>query len=299
VDYTLPSFTLLTEHHLKEFEIINTHIANYTLGASYCRHSRTHGGVGIFVHNTLAYSTINLNNICNDYDFEACTVKLDISPNTYHILCVYRPPAGNFSTFLLHLETVLMQLYSNTTNLIICGDININYLLDSRNKSLLNSLLHSYNLHSAVTFPTRISNNSSTSIDNIFIDKTKNADYSIIPISNKLSDHDAQVMLLHNTDIPTQQVKHVSMRRINETTLAQFKLNLSYESWYNVFNNEDLDTSFNTFLNTYMRIYYTSFPLERVYLNNNKKTWLTKGIRISCQQKRNLYSILNTPQIRK
>jgi exonuclease III len=227
-----PHILCFTEHHLKEFEIINTHITNYSLGPSYCRHSRTHGRVGIFVHNTLAYSTINLNNICNNNDYEACAVKLDISPNTYHILCIYRPPAGNFSTFLLHLETVLMQLNSNTTNLIICGDININYLQDSRNKSLLNSLLDSYNLHSAVTFPTRISNNSSTSIDNIFIDKTKNADYSIIPISNGLSDHDAQVILLHNTDIPTQQVKHVSMRRINETTLAQFKLNLSYESWY-------------------------------------------------------------------
>ena len=52
------------------------HIENYTLGASYCRHSLTHGGVAIFVHNSLSYTTINLNKIGNDYDFEACAIKL-------------------------------------------------------------------------------------------------------------------------------------------------------------------------------------------------------------------------------
>ena len=89
------------------------------------------------------------------------------------MLCIYGPPAGNFTTFLLHLESALTQLYSNTMNLIICGDINVNYLQDLRNKSLLNSLLASFNLHSAVSFPTRISSKSSTIIDNILIDKIK------------------------------------------------------------------------------------------------------------------------------
>ena len=169
-----PHLLCFSEHHLKESEINNIHINYYTLGASYCRNSCSHGGVGIFVHNTLSFSTINLNQICNDYDFEACAIKLIISTNIYFILCIYRPPAGNFTAFLLHLESVLTQLYSNTINLIICGDINVNYLQDSRNKFLLNSLLASFNLHSAVNFPTRISNSSSTTIDNIFIDKTKN-----------------------------------------------------------------------------------------------------------------------------
>jgi len=56
-----PHLLCFTKHHLKETEINNIHIENYTLGASYCRHSRTHGGVGIFMHNSLSYATINLN----------------------------------------------------------------------------------------------------------------------------------------------------------------------------------------------------------------------------------------------
>jgi len=266
-----PHLICLTEHHLKEFEINNVHIENYTLGASHCRHSGTDGGVGIFVHNSLSYTAINLNNIGNDYDFEACAIKLMVSTNIYHILCIYRPPAGNFKTFLLHLESAITQLYSNTMNLIICGDINVNYLQDSRNKSLLNSLLASFNLHSAVNFPTRINRKSSTIIDNVFVDKLKNPDYTIIPISNGLSDHAAQIILLHDTELPRQQTLTFNKRIINDTTTAQFKTNLSYESRSNVFSDGDLDSSFNNFLNTYLRIYYNSFPLEKVYLNNNKK----------------------------
>jgi hypothetical protein len=60
----------------------------------------------------------------------------------------------------MHLEAILTQLHTSASNLIVCGDINVNYFQDCRNKSLLNSLLASFNLHSAVNFPTRISNNS-------------------------------------------------------------------------------------------------------------------------------------------
>jgi endonuclease/exonuclease/phosphatase family metal-dependent hydrolase len=116
-------------------------------------------------------------------------------------LCIYRPPTSNFPNFLCLLESILVQLYSNTTNLIICGDININYLKTTNYKTQLDYLLASYDLSTAVDFPTRITQNISTAIDNIFIDKTKNSDYTIEPIINGLSDHDVQELVLHNIKI--------------------------------------------------------------------------------------------------
>jgi len=243
------------------------------------------------VHNTVSYSTDNLNKFYNNHDLEACAIQSIILPNIYNILFIYRPPMGNFTTFLMHLEAILTQLHINAGNLIVCGDINVNYLQDSRNKSLLNSLLASFNLYSAANFPTRISNISSTTIDNNFIDKNKNKYHSIIPISNGLSDHDAQIIQLRDVDIPTQQIKPRNKRVINEAAIAQFKINLSYESCYNVFNDEDLGSSYNNFLNIYLRIHYNSFPTQKVHINNNNKSWLTNGIRNSCQKKRDLYLI--------
>ena len=92
----------------------------------------------IFVHNTISYSTINLNKFCNYHDLEECAIQLIILLNIYNILCIYRPPTVNFTTFLMHLEAILTELNTNASKLIVCGDINVNYLQDSRNKSLLN-----------------------------------------------------------------------------------------------------------------------------------------------------------------
>jgi hypothetical protein len=58
----------------------------------------------------------------------------------------------------------------------------------------------------------------------IFLLIEQNKDYSINPISNGFSDHDAQIIQLHDVDIPTQQIKPINKRVINEATIAQFKI---------------------------------------------------------------------------
>jgi hypothetical protein len=80
---------------------------------------------------------------------------------------------------------------ANTSQYIICGDININDLVESERKSALDALLTTYNLTTIVNFPITVQGNSVTAINNIFIN-TRRDDYSIRPIINRLSDHDAQ-----------------------------------------------------------------------------------------------------------
>jgi len=67
-----------------------------------------------------------------------------------------------------------------------------------------------------------------------------------------------------------------------------FIAKLSCESWDTVFNSEDVNTMFNSFLNIYLRIFYSSFPLKKVISRNNKdnKKWITIGIKTSCRHNR-------------
>ena len=102
-------------------------------------------------------------------------------------------------------------------------ETNINYLQISNSKSQLNSLLASYNLHSAVDFPTRVTKNSSRAIDNIFIDKVKNSNYSIEPFICGLSDHDVQILVLHNIIIQYEEAQPTVKRQINEITISYSK----------------------------------------------------------------------------
>jgi len=82
-------------------------------------------------------------------------------------------PTGDVTHFLNTLETAIDQLYNNITNIILCGDFNINYLSDNKKKQTLNSLLTSYSLYSIIDFPARTNNTTSTTIDNIFINPLK------------------------------------------------------------------------------------------------------------------------------
>lgn len=53
---------------------------------------------------------------------------LRISSANICILSVDRSPTGNFVYFLNALEYILILLYTNTTEFIICSAVNINYL---------------------------------------------------------------------------------------------------------------------------------------------------------------------------
>ena len=142
---------------------------------------------------------------------------------------------------------------------------NINYLSDDQNKQALNSLLTSYSLYSIIDFPMRIHNISHTMINNIFVNKFKNENYSVFALINGLSDHDAQILTLFNIIVPDDRNEFYYYRKISERSLSEFQTSLSHEAWENVFSNNDNDTNtiFNNFLNILLRKFYASFPFKK------------------------------------
>jgi hypothetical protein len=56
------------------------------------------------------------------------------------------------------------------------------------------------------------------------------------------------------------------IRKINEHTINDFLLKLSYETWDTVFSTDNVKEMFNSFLDSYLKIIYSSFPLKRVLI---------------------------------
>jgi exonuclease III len=150
----------------------------------------------MYILKRFLFSVINIYKYCKDKDLEACAIKLKSSSMNICILTVYRSPSGNFQFFLNGLENILKKVYKPDIHVIVYGDINVNYLDESKEKNELNDLLNSYNLDSIIQFPTRITNNSRTTIDNIFLDTTKFVNFKISALSNRLSDHNAQMLAI-------------------------------------------------------------------------------------------------------
>ena len=120
------------------------------------------------------------------------------------VKCVYRSPSGDFNNFLRLLDMALLSLNMPSTEILICRDFNVDYLLSCNYKQKLLLLLGAYNMMHTVDFPTRFQNGHSSAIDNIFVDKSRMHLYVIYPLSSALSDHEAQCVMLNKLFLETK-----------------------------------------------------------------------------------------------
>jgi hypothetical protein len=97
----------LTGHHSKEHEIKILSIDHYILGAKCCRQSLKHGGTGIFVHESLAFTNNDQQQFGTEQDIETCTVKINLLSTMIYVICIYRLPTGNFVGFMKGIGTIL------------------------------------------------------------------------------------------------------------------------------------------------------------------------------------------------
>jgi hypothetical protein len=68
-------------------------------------------------------------------DFEGCALKLNLNFTRTCIITVHRAPSRNFNLFINKLDTILRKLCNPTLEYIICGDINIDYLMNNDKKT--------------------------------------------------------------------------------------------------------------------------------------------------------------------
>jgi hypothetical protein len=120
-------------------------------------------------------------------------------------------------------------------------------------------------------------------IDNIFIDNSKLTKYTVSPVYSGLSEHD-QLLTMKDINLQRVNLHSYSIRDINKYSMEEFKKRLSYESWDSIFGNNDnmdIDSLFNIFLNNYLRIVYTSFPIQKIIERGKNRQWITIRIKTS------------------
>ena len=98
---------------------------------------------------------MDLSSHCKEQDIEICAIKLAHSSLNVYVLSLYRSLTRNFDTFIEKLE-ILNLLFLNPVNLIICGDFNVNFMIDNTKKYQIISLLKMYNLDYIVNFSDRL-----------------------------------------------------------------------------------------------------------------------------------------------
>ncbi|PNF17939.1 hypothetical protein B7P43_G18419 [Cryptotermes secundus] len=205
------------------------------------------------------------------------------------LVCIYRSPHSDFYTFLEKLEIVIFKVQMKGMKLIRCGDWNINFLQDSTQLSALLNLLETYNLINTVTSPTRVTKNSVSLIDVMITDKVYYKNLTEV-LDLGYSNHLAQILHI-KVNKPKTGWKKITRRQFSGRNIEEFNHLLEMESWEDVLLYDEVNTSYNTFLNRFLYYFERSFPLKTVHKkNHNEIKWIIRGIKVSSQKMR----LLNT-----
>jgi hypothetical protein len=92
-------------------------------------------------------------------------------------------------------------------------------------------------------------------------------------LPSTISDHDAQLLLIKNTEsISNYHNDRKRTRLINKDTVTEFITHLNNESWDSVSNSHDVDSKFNTFLNI-LSSFVVSFPTKTAKRMSENNEW--------------------------
>jgi hypothetical protein len=85
----------------------------------------------------LKYLNINLSKYCKDQDIEVCALQLESTDINICVIKVCRTAVDNFNSFVIGLDSIMKSLYRVEFNFIICGVVNVDYVMNSDKKDNL------------------------------------------------------------------------------------------------------------------------------------------------------------------
>ena len=161
--------------------------------------------------------------------------------------------------------------------IILLGDFNID--LQKSNPQWTNNL-DTYNLHQLIKSPTRVTHNSSTLIDHIYVSETKNAVETCVSISNVSDHYPVCVTWSKKGDkIPKIGHKVISYRCFSSFSEQSFLLDLSSSPLNMVYKKTDPDDALDFWIDTFVTIYDKHAPYKHKRVKSfPKPKWFSKEL---------------------
>lgn len=263
------------------------------------RLEKSGGGVGIFLSDIFVYKErTDLSRMC---PFIECLIIEIVLPSKSNILvgCVYRPPNTDVTKFNDEMLSILKLMNDEKNKLcLVMGDFNLDLMkseVHAQTGEFLNNM-QSHSFFPTIKNPTRISDQSATLIDNIFINCVKEKFSSGIVYSD-ISDHLPIAIHLDLNIVKKRAPVFIKKRLFDAKSIEHFLTHISCISWNQLIVAPLLDdpsVAYDCFFNIYRDAFDLHFP-EKIIKCSNKMTpkneWMTKGLMKSCIKKSKLYKI--------
>lgn len=197
-----------------------------------------------------------LKEFCIDSVFECCGIE--ITQMKCIVVCIYRTPTSDITTFFRKLEQLLENLKHKTKyKVVIAGDLNIDILKDSNNSNELKRIAANNNFSLHIFCPTRKDSCLDQIISNIR--EAKGETHKL-----GLSDHETAQSVTFDAVTPAKIPKYwyCEIRDYNADNISKFRRCLGSLTWSNVFEEEDMSTAFNLFYEDFKLFYNLCFPTK-------------------------------------
>ncbi|KAG5888159.1 hypothetical protein JTB14_038285 [Gonioctena quinquepunctata] len=224
-----PNFFIATGHWMEQKQSLVTTLSQYSNINCFCRTQATHGGVCIFSNKSISSKPLTIDaDLTSEFTCECVGVTITFDSSKVALLAFYRSPSADVNIFLNNLHSILNSVSQKHEYLIVCGDLDINYLDEQVANKIICDKCSCFELTTALpTEPTRDFNNARSAIDYIM---------SNIPLKSgrneniDISDHKIQFAnfeVPQNTYTKKTEKKFTYKRHFTENNFAYLKLKLS------------------------------------------------------------------------
>ena len=249
-----------------------------------------YGGTAILIKNEAGTVTqrddlkVKVTCQCSQCAVESSWVELDTGSNKYILSAIYRHCKGSVQHFNEQLDNSLQKLGKKTTA-IIGGDTNIN-ILNQEHEDTTDYIttFFSHNFIPQILTPTRITDDTATCIDHIFVRLPNNKmDDKVLSgnIISEIADHLPNFLCI-SKDVCRNTKDRPFVRLYGDKNIDRFKTLLEQSNWDEILKDEDIDIACTLFYRHILLLHSKSFPLVRVSIKKFKnKDWITPSL-IKC-----------------
>lgn len=194
------------------------------------------------------------------------------------IINTYRPPSGNQSMLLDDINSTMIHLVQDVSylDIYLTRDLNLDHSSNHLTESTPNLIttLKSFGLHQYINQPTRVTANSQTILDVMYIKTSKNIKSFIY--KSALSDH-YLIGTVRSFDYHSPTKQYINGRSYKDYSFDKAKL---YYSWQccKVIYQENVELAWNRLYKYMLNCADTLCPLRQMLIRQDSPPWITHKI---------------------
>ena len=248
------------------------------------------GGIAIMALKSLNSQHLNMENQ-SQCGLEYLSVKIQLYNISICVVGIYKHPYFCNSLFKNEINMIVNEL-SNFSNVILCGDFNIDLMKIGENSQIDNFVLElaARGFIQKINYPTRITSKSATLIDHIYVKKMQKLDISAGVLNATLSDHAVTYISI---PLKINTKNRPMIRIINDKTLNLLNTKLNEkldEANFTINESDEVNVKWELFHDILIRQFNNVCKLKQMSRKSLiSKKWLTAGLLKCTRKKERLY----------